>query len=260
MSTVLRQASFPDETENYEAFELMTEALELLDRYVALTEPQKEDARHKRSDNESLLLQAEDALLKALEIDSTYSKAKYFLAITYYLSKNFDSAIRAFNIMLETTRAAGSFAEEIWYNRAAAYSEAGNFDEAITGFTRVINSRKADTEIKLLARAARTLTRAEYISKGEADDVKVETRQVKDDYYRVLKELRFNFFRRLLGRSGRVDGEVAEKIKGIVTAARVEIGMPSRRWLIWVLWIFIVLVMLFIMFYVWNEYRIVFPR
>jgi hypothetical protein len=144
----------PEETEKYDAFDRVTEALGYLSQYNSL---EIKDGR--------LLNKADKCLIGALEIDPGYFKARYLQAMLKYLKgeqedkEGHKGAISLFRGLLN--EADGSpFAKEISYNLAAAYSERNDSESwqtAITHFNNAISLNKQagashDPEMELLAR------------------------------------------------------------------------------------------------------------
>jgi len=135
------------ETENFEAFDLVTEALEKIDSY----DPKKK--------NLEVLHEAEGHLAKALadDLDPHYLKAQYFRGIVRFLENRPSEALSEFERM-GTITPGSAFGKEVRYNIAASYSALGNWETAIAMFNEVLeitepySGRKInnDSEVRLL--------------------------------------------------------------------------------------------------------------
>lgn len=156
MSRPYRQTDFEKETENFEAFDQLTTALTLIDKY------QSSDDK-----NTKLLDQAAESIKEALKADENYFKARYFQAVVNYLRGTLsdENAVDQFSRLLNS-EPAGYVITEIKYNLAVAKSDRGYLYDAIKEFQAVIDS-PADPETKLLARAGLALTHAKRIEDPE---------------------------------------------------------------------------------------------
>lgn len=175
----------PEETEKYEAFERVTEALQYLGEYNS-----------RESKDDRLLEKADDHLNYALAVDPAYFKARYLQAMVRYLKGEREDrgerrgAISIFSGLLK--EACGEpLATEIRYNLAAAYSERsdpeswqtaiGYFNEAIRLNERADASY--DPEMELLARAGLLKTYAARIKARELSDnlARLKGRELSDN-------------------------------------------------------------------------------
>jgi tetratricopeptide (TPR) repeat protein len=157
-----QRTDFLKETENFEAFDLVTEALEQIDSY---------DGSKK---NVEVLREAYDRLRKARDDnnDPKYFKARYFQAMILYLENNPSEAISQFRELGDIT-SNSALGRELRYNIAAAYNASGNWEEAIKRFDNVIintleKNSEADAEVLLLSRAGFALSCADGITEIKA--------------------------------------------------------------------------------------------
>jgi tetratricopeptide (TPR) repeat protein len=168
-----QQTDFVEETESFEAFDLVTEALEHIDSY------------NPSEKNVGVLREAEKRLTEALadDKDPHYLKARYFRAMVSYLENEPGKAIEQFEQMGEVP-SDSAFGKELGYNIAAAYSAARKWEAAIKKFDEVIKktegdfekNRKDDPELRLLARAGMALSYA-----GRIGEVKSRLKDLKGE-------------------------------------------------------------------------------
>jgi tetratricopeptide (TPR) repeat protein len=147
MSSDFQQRRSGEKLESFEAFDSVTEALEHIDSY------------NPAQNNTDVLWEAEKSLEVALmdQGDPSYRKAQYFQAMVSYLKGESAKAIERFELMSESG-AKSILKEELAYNLAAAYAEAGRWDDAIKKFQDVITntaekSGQDNYELRLFARA-----------------------------------------------------------------------------------------------------------
>lgn len=142
-----QRTDFLKETESFEAFDLVTQALEQIDSYDASTK------------NVEVLHEAEARLKDALEKDKdpNYFKAQYFQAMIRYLEGDPRKASSQFRELGDISLNS-AFGRELSYNIAAAHNASGNWNAAIDRFKDIINNTEektseADVEVRLLTRA-----------------------------------------------------------------------------------------------------------
>jgi tetratricopeptide (TPR) repeat protein len=191
MSRLLQQRFLDEETENFEAFDCVTEALEKIDSY-------------KRSEkNENVLDEADNLLSRAQKLNGErrYIKAEYLRAMVSYLRGNSEDAISRFQ---ELRGASGdaSFNDELAYNLAAAFSEDRRWRDAVREFNGVINRKGVSPNLRLIARAGKALVYAQRVTQvkwrlrrrareegAEAERAKKEdARRVKRDSRRIDRQ------------------------------------------------------------------------
>lgn len=246
MNSSSQQKPAPRETEKYEAFDRVTEALKYLAEYNS----------HEEKD-EQWLEKADGNLTLALEIDGDYFKAKYLQAMVKYLRGQWEDegkqkgAISLFEGLLNEATAE-PLAKEIRYNLAAAYSErhgSESWQTAINYFHDAIRLNKKtstsyDPELDLLAHAGlfKTYTSrkkaSERSDKKDARQVREDSGAVQSEYKEIQKILRPGFLRRmlqLLRMQKSINWRVADKVEEIIVAeGGKSLGKPRgpRRGLV----------------------------
>lgn len=146
-----QRTDFIQETESFEAFDLVTNALEKIDSYAV-------------SKNVKVLQEADDSLTEALAdgVDPNYLKARYFRAMVRYLQGKPRDALSQFEQM-GRVNPESALGKEVSYNIAAAYSALRDWNNAISGFREVIKITQSDSEVRLLARAGLAMSYAGHI-------------------------------------------------------------------------------------------------
>ena len=194
MSSSFQQTNF-EETESFEAFHSVTEALEHIDSY------------NPAQNNTAVLAEAEKRLKDALadNADPRYRKAQYFQAIVSYLKGNSEEAIKRFESMSESAPKS-ILKDEVAYNLAAAYTEVGKWDEAIKKFNEVITSTASieessqdNHELGLMAHVGLAHSYAKQIEELQAQSKKLQEqedktaapnieKQIHENAHRIIKE------------------------------------------------------------------------
>ncbi|HYJ89008.1 MAG TPA: tetratricopeptide repeat protein [Pyrinomonadaceae bacterium] len=224
-------------TKEYDVFELVTDALEYVDKY-------------EKSKDKRLLKQARDRLKRTLKIDPRHFKGRYFQAMVYYLDGNTKDAIKQFNELLHEVESK-PLANEISYNLAAAHSEARDWQQAINLFNKTINNTRHHPALNLLARAGLVKTHAEAKHSGAAEYVAeiVSEPEIEAHYVEIHRILSLNPFRWLLSLirgKKRIDKKVREKVEELIADARAKEGLkfPASRRLPLMILIGIILLLL----------------
>jgi tetratricopeptide (TPR) repeat protein len=257
------------ETESFEAFECVAEALEYLDSY---------DAAKK---NVEVLQQAKERLHEALADgnDPGYMKARYFRAMVHYLEGNPRAAITQFEQMGRMTLDS-AFGKELSYNIAAAYNAAGEWEAAIPKFGDVIKnthyspeeSTNYNSELRLLARAGLAFSYAgqferlegarpqELRSSGKRDEERIKeySRMIEEQYQFAKDDARKVVDRDTVKESEQifreaytiVEGQNADRIVELLPAEAPTTKRRSstRKIIIIVAGIVIFLVLIFFMY------------
>lgn len=191
------------ETDDWKAFELVTEALTYIDTYKWSKE------------NERLEL-AQSCLSKAIDRDPDYLRAVYLSAMVDDLRGKANDAIPQFEKVLQANP---PFIEEVRYNLAVAKYHRYSWkylDEAIELFKQVLKNTKNDPALNLLAGAGLAQTYAmRMIPKlpPEADTDVVET-------YHTLSEDQYNSVKDDLEKLNITDKEVLNEIRWSIHNAR----------------------------------------
>ncbi len=169
MNSPFHQQNFPDETKHFQAFDLVTEALESIDDYQ---KSESESKSKSKSKDEKFLREAGKYLEQALAYDPNYFKAKYFQAMVNYLLGTDDSLQMAINQFKETLELSsdGCLDAEIKYNLAVAYGEANNSGKAIEMFNEIIDNTDNNSDVHTLAMAGLLLTSAKKIKAEKGKD------------------------------------------------------------------------------------------
>jgi len=245
------QEYLAEETDSFEAFDLVTEALESIDSY----DPSRK--------NVEVLKKAQSLLTEALSDgkDPEYLKARYFQAIASYMEGKPEEAIGLFGELLEKVNPGSAFGQELGYNTAAAYSAAGNWEVAIARFDEVIRrtqgdpkmNRRDNPELRLLARAGRALSYAGRIGaveirlerlrdeegEGVADSkrrneerIKKYSDEIKEQYKLARADAKKVLDREVVKEAEQVIHEAYEKLKGGAGYEVVELlpaEAPKKR-------------------------------
>jgi tetratricopeptide (TPR) repeat protein len=192
------------ETRNREAFELVTEALEFIDRY-------------RESRDVATLKDATVRLTQAREKDPNYFRARYYDAIVDDLSGRFRVAAEKLTGLL---RESPPLADEVRYNLGLAeyhgYSHSA-LERAIEQFKQVQKSVK-DQSLRLRAQAGLAQAYAMHMIPKEYDKPDLERMKAYRDLAfscvsQVLRELRVVRFQRLIPlRKPSVDSGAAAEI------------------------------------------------
>lgn len=156
MSRLVQQRFLDEETDNFEAFDCVTEALEKIDSY------------DRSKQNENVLDEADKLLSHAQKLNGEhrYVKAEYFRAMVSYLRGKSEDAIGRFQ---ELRGASGDafFNDELSYNLAAAYSEDSRWRDAVREFNGLINKKEVSPDLRLISRAGKALVYAERVVEVE---------------------------------------------------------------------------------------------
>lgn len=208
------------EAKEYDVFELVTDALECVDRY-------------ERSKDTKCLRLASIKLQNALNIDPHHLKGRYFQAMVNYFLKNTKDAIDQFTKLLDEVKSK-PLANEIRYNLAATYSEVPDWANAILLFKDTINDTRDTPELNLLARVGLVKTHAEakHSDKAEAVAELISAQEVREHYIQIDKILSPNSFRWLLSfirPKKRINKKVSAKAKELIADARTKEGLKFRR-------------------------------
>jgi tetratricopeptide (TPR) repeat protein len=192
MSSSIQPTNSAVETESFEAFDRVTEALEYIDSY------------NPQLNNKSVFEEAEKSLKAALDekaADPNYHKAKYFQAMVSYLKgSESDEAVRNFQRLSDSSP--NAIEDELAYNLGAAYTHAGRWDDAIQKFNEVTgtangNSKKSgsnDPELRLFARAGLAHSYAGLIKQVRKEAVSSEIKNenlIKEYSAQIRKQYEF---------------------------------------------------------------------
>lgn len=190
MSSILRQKFLDEETDNFEAFDYITEALEKIDSY------------HRSEKNEAVLDEADKLLSQAQELDGKrrYVKAEYLRAMVSYLKGDSEYAIGRFQELRGASRDA-SFNDELAYNLAAAYSHGRRWRDAVREFNGVLNREEASPDLRLIARAGKALVYAERVAEIEQR----QRRLTREEGIEAARETEKETRRRVKRDSRRID-------------------------------------------------------
>src|SRR5438105_4894962 len=215
------------ETEQYEAFEALTKALESLDRY-------------QESQSAADLKEAENRVNEALGFDSSYLKAIYFKGITGYLN---DKPLTAWNLFSSVLREAKAVNEassplltEIRYNLAATTLEHARGNESLLGlaislFQEVIDRVPSDDLVlELLSRAGAARAYAERSLTAGSEQVNEDRMTAREhcDYVEQALRQQENFLSRIIRRK-RIQKDVATQIREIVRVTKDKIAESERE-------------------------------
>jgi tetratricopeptide (TPR) repeat protein len=213
---------FRDRSSDYDVFELVTDALEFIDKY-------------NKSKDEKLLEPAYTHLKHALEINRGHFRARYFQAMVNYLQGNkYREAIEQFDQLLHGVGLSPALANEIRYNLAATYCEVRNWTMAIDLFSTTISNTRDNPELNLLARVGLVKTHAEAKYSDEAEPLAelISQKIINAHYTEIHRLLSPNPFRWLLNRISRkkrIDREVKVQVKKLVADAATKEGLKFRR-------------------------------
>ena len=273
-----QRTDFIEETESFEAFELVTEALEDIDSY---------DAAKK---NVEVLKQAKERLNEALKDDNDprYLKARYFRAMVRYLEGEPRDAITQFEQMGRVTLDS-AFGKELSYNIAAAHHAAGQWKAAIQKFDEVIKNTQDspekntndNSELRLLARAGLASSyggqferpegekEQELIASRKRDEERVKeySRMIEEQYQLAKDEAVKGVDREVVKESEQIFREAYTKVEGetdrIVELLPAEAPKRRRRIsarkIIIVVGIFILLVFVIMQLFVGWDYVFTLP-
>jgi tetratricopeptide (TPR) repeat protein len=261
------RTTFIQETESFEAFDLVTEALEYIDSY---------DAEKK---NTEVLREAEASLIKAFEQDKDrpYLKAQYFRAMVCYLKGEPVDALKEF-AQIDQVNRESPFGKELSYNIAASHTAAGQWKAAIKKFDEVIKTTQAnpkkdmndDSRLRLLARAGLALSYAGQFERpedekqlspsGKRDEERIKeySRMIEDQYQLAKDDARKVVDRDTVKESEQilreaytiVEGRNAERVVELlpVEAPKTKRRTSKRKVIIIVAGIVIFLVLVFIVY------------
>lgn len=201
-----------NETENLEAFELVTEALANIDAY-------------QETRNGELLISAHESLSRALELDEDYFRARYFLAMVNYLQGKPDesqsvetNAVAQFQRLTKFTKD-DAVALELNYNRAAALFQAESYFEAIKLFETTISESQKDPEVNLLARAGLALSLATRLVKDQSENPDHDKARVESEHAYISRMLSTGFVEEFFRVSTPIDPQVARRVGNIIGVA-----------------------------------------